>query len=137
MCSSDLLKKRSRRLFHLPCDKGCLKNLAVDISGILFSDGLQRLNPLQPTPSPVGEGWGEGILRIAAIFPNTLTAPIQALRLVALSLTLSHGREDGAAVGIKGSARKMGCTGYFLFFRRPEINGKPKQAVARNYYLNK
>ena len=67
----------------------------------------------------MGEGWGEGIPRISAIFPNTLTAQIQALRLVALSLTLSHGREDGAAVGIKGSARKtascspnVGCVRY-------------------------
>ncbi|WP_308860891.1 hypothetical protein [Neisseria mucosa] len=30
------LKKRSRRLFHLPCDKGYLKIPAVDVSGILF-----------------------------------------------------------------------------------------------------
>ena len=52
----------------------------------------------------MGEGWEEGTLQIAAIFPNTLTAQIQALRLVALSLTLSHGREDGMAVGIKGAA---------------------------------
>ena len=75
----------------------------------------------------MGKGWGEGIPRIAAIFPNTLTAQIQALRLVALSLALSHGREDGVAVGMKGSARKTGCAGCFLFFRRPEINGcKPK-----------
>ena len=49
---------------------------------------------LQPAPFPVGEGWGEGILRITTIFPNTSTAQIQALRLVALSLTLSH-RERG------------------------------------------
>ena len=27
------------------------------------------------------------------------------------------------AVGAKGSARKTGCAGYFLLFRRPEING--------------
>jgi hypothetical protein len=54
-------------------------------------------------PSPVREGWGEGILRISAIFPNTLTTQIQTLRLVTLSLALSHGREDGVAVAIKGS----------------------------------
>ena len=84
-----------------------------------LSNYLKSPNPLQPAPSPVGEGWGEGIPRIAAIFPNTLTAPIQALRLVALSLALSHGREDGAAVGIEGSARKTGCAGCFLLFRRP------------------
>ena len=60
---------------------------------------------------------------MAATFPNTLTAPIQALRLVALSLTLSHGREDGVAVGIKGDAGKTGFAGCFLLFRRPEVNG--------------
>ena len=64
----------------------------------------------------MGEGWGEGIPRIAAIFPNTLTAQIQALRLVALSLALSHGREDGVAAGIKGSARKIGCADDFYAF---------------------
>ena len=30
-------------------------------------------NPLQPAPSPVGEGWGEGILRISATFPKSLS----------------------------------------------------------------
>ena len=86
-----------------------------------FSNRLKPQNLLQPAPSPVGEGWGEGILRISATFHNTLTltVPIQTLRFVALSLTLSHGREDGAAVGIKGSARKTGCAGCFLLFRRP------------------
>ena len=67
----------------------------------------------------MGEGWGEGIPRMAATFLSTLTAQIQALRLVALSLTLSHGREDGVAVGIKASVRKTGCAGCFLLFRRP------------------
>ena len=117
------LKKRSRRLFHLPCDKGCLKNLAVDISGILFSDGLQRLNPLQPTPSPVGEGWGEGILRIAAIFPNTLTAPIQALRLVALSLALSHGEKGRAAVGVEVCCKENRLCRLLFIFQTTCING--------------
>ncbi|HEY9920317.1 TPA: hypothetical protein ACFOVJ_000596 [Neisseria meningitidis] len=97
------LKKRSQRLFHLPCDKGCLKHSRCRCFGHSFSDDLQRLNLLQPTPSPVGEGWGEGILRISATFPNTLTAKTQALWLVALSLTLSHGREDWAVVGAKVS----------------------------------
>ena len=81
-----------------------------------FSNHLQPQKLLQSAPSPVGEGWGEGILQIAATFPNTLTAQIQALRLVALSLTLSRGREDGVAVGIKGSARKIGCADDFYAF---------------------
>jgi len=50
---------------------------------------------------------------MAATFPNTAISPIQALRLVALSLTLSHGREDRAAVGIKGDAGKIeSCSPY-------------------------
>ncbi|HFC8698405.1 TPA: hypothetical protein ACFK37_12040 [Neisseria gonorrhoeae] len=52
---------------------------------------MQPPNLPQSAPSPVGEGRGEGILRVAAIFPNSLTAPIQAFRLVALSPALSHG----------------------------------------------
>ena len=92
-----------------------------------FSNRLQPQNLLQSAPSPVGEGWGEGTPRISATFPNTLTAQIQALQLVALSLTLSHGREDGVTVRVKGSARKQVVLAAFLLFRRPEINGcKPK-----------
>ncbi|HGM2476811.1 TPA: hypothetical protein ACKN6D_001960, partial [Neisseria gonorrhoeae] len=45
-----------------------------------LSNRLQPKNLPKPTPSPVGEGWGEGILQVAATFPNSLTAPIQALR---------------------------------------------------------
>ncbi|ARC02268.1 hypothetical protein A6J44_04715 [Neisseria gonorrhoeae] len=52
---------------------------------------MQPQNLPQSAPSPVGEGRGEGILQVAATFPNSLTAPIQALRLVALSPALSHG----------------------------------------------
>ncbi|ENT0491281.1 hypothetical protein D0X46_11235 [Neisseria gonorrhoeae] len=52
---------------------------------------MQPQNLLQPAPSPVGEGRGEGIFQVAATFPNNLTAQIQALRLVALSPALSHG----------------------------------------------
>ena len=66
-----------------------LKSTVVNPS--CFSNRLQPQNLLQSAPSPVGEGWGEGVPRMAATFLNTLTAQIQALRLVALSLALSHG----------------------------------------------
>ncbi|KGI95405.1 hypothetical protein IX30_11850, partial [Neisseria gonorrhoeae] len=56
-----------------------------------FSNRLQPQICCNLLPSPVGEGRGEGILRMVAIFPNTFAAQIQALRLVALSLALSHG----------------------------------------------
>ncbi|HIH9228953.1 TPA: hypothetical protein ACYU1N_002277, partial [Neisseria gonorrhoeae] len=64
------------------------------VNPICFSNRLQPQNLPQSAPSPVGEGRGEGILRMVAIFPNTFAAQIQALRLVALSPALSH-RERG------------------------------------------
>ncbi|SUA37717.1 Uncharacterised protein [Neisseria mucosa] len=76
---------------------------------------------------PRGGGLGRGHSSIFGNLSQHSSAQIQALRLAALSLTLSHGREDGEAVGMKGFARKRGCAGCFLLFRRPAINGcKPK-----------
>ncbi|QBK51114.1 hypothetical protein TFGA2_00050 [Neisseria gonorrhoeae] len=69
------------------------------VNPICFSNRLQPQNLPQPAPSLWG-GPGEGILQVAAIFPNSLTAQIQALRLVALSPALSH-RERG----------RVGCWG--------------------------
>ena len=48
-------------------------------------------------------------------FPNTLTAPIQALRLAALSLTLSHGREDGRLLGLRVLQGNRLCRLLFTF----------------------
>ncbi|MFG0101489.1 hypothetical protein ACF0MT_09895, partial [Neisseria gonorrhoeae] len=82
---------------------------------------LQPQNLPQPAPSPVGEGRGEGILRMVAIFPNTFAAQIQALRLVALSLALSHGREDYEA---RRQARGLGrhcCCGFGRGFIRRQF----------------
>ncbi|EPH8678716.1 hypothetical protein ACK6KR_001975, partial [Neisseria gonorrhoeae] len=44
------------------------------VNPICFSNRLQPKNLPKPTPSPVGEGRGEGILRMVAIFPNTFAA---------------------------------------------------------------
>ena len=101
--------------FQTTCINGCKSKL-------LFK--LPATEKIAVTCSlPRGGGLGRGHSPNSATFPNTLTASIQAFRLVALSLTLSHGREDGVAVEIKGSARKIGCSGCFLLFRQPEING--------------
>ncbi|PNL75467.1 hypothetical protein A6J45_008580 [Neisseria gonorrhoeae] len=69
-------------------------DLKSTVNPSCFSNRLQPQNLPQSAPSPVGEGRGGGILQVAATFPNNLTAPIQALRLTALSLALSH-RERG------------------------------------------
>ena len=95
------------------CFSDDLQSTAANLS--CLSNRLQPQNPLQPAPSPVGRV-GEGVLpEWRQSFPNSLIAQIQALRLVALSLTLSRGREDGAAVGIKGSARKQVVQAVFYF----------------------
>ncbi|HFC3684510.1 TPA: hypothetical protein ACFI5D_002227, partial [Neisseria gonorrhoeae] len=49
-----------------------LKSTVANLS--CLSNRLQPKNLPKPTPSPVGEGWGEGILQVAAIFPNNSTA---------------------------------------------------------------
>ena len=76
---------------------------------------------------PRGGGLGRGHSPNFGNLSEHLTAPIQALRLAALSLTLSHGREDGVAVRVKGSARKqvvqaaLCCSDDLLnaYFRQP------------------
>ena len=61
-----------------------------------FSNRLQPQNLLQPAPSPVGEGWGEGILQISATFPNTLTAQNTSLAACCpLSNSLPRGERTG------------------------------------------
>ncbi|EOG0468092.1 hypothetical protein ACFZ52_002148, partial [Neisseria gonorrhoeae] len=55
-------------------------DLKSTVNPSCFSNRLQPQNLPQSAPSPVGEGRGEGILQVAAIFPNSLTAQIQALR---------------------------------------------------------
>ncbi|EPG0144226.1 hypothetical protein EGO06_002133, partial [Neisseria gonorrhoeae] len=63
--------------FRRPEINGCKSNL--------FFKPPATAKSAATCPSPVGEGRGEGILRMVAIFPNTFAAQIQALRLVALS----------------------------------------------------
>ena len=87
-----------------------------------FSNCLKPQNPLQSAPSPVGEGWGEGTLQIAAIFPNHLTAPIQAFRLVTLSLTLSHGERERVAVEIQGFCKENRLCRLLFAFQTTCIN---------------
>ncbi|HGN7037698.1 TPA: hypothetical protein ACKW06_002115, partial [Neisseria gonorrhoeae] len=57
-------------LFRRPEINGCKSNL--------FFKPPATAKSAATCPSPVGEGRGGGILQVAAIFPNSLTAPIQA-----------------------------------------------------------
>ena len=101
-----------------------LKSTAANLS--CFSNRLQReicCNPLPPRGGRLGRGHSPNFSNLSQHLncPNTSLAACCPL---SSSLPRERGR---VAVGIKGSARKIGCTGCFLFFRRPEINGcKPK-----------
>ena len=70
---------------------------------------------------------------MAAIFPNTLTAQIQALRLVALSLALSHGREDGVAVGVKVCYKENRLCVLFFTFQTTFINAQFSRLAHYNF----
>ena len=67
------------------------------------SDGLHPTNPQQTTPSPVGEGWGEGKTVAAQTnFSATAASP--------LPNPLPQEREQSAAVStVSGSLKTMSC----------------------------
>ena len=106
-------------LFRRPEINGCKSKL-------LFKPPA-TVKPAAICSLPCGGGLGRGCSPNGGNLSQHPNRPNTSLAACCPSLTLSHGREDGVADGMKGSARKTGCTGCFLFFRRPEINGcKPK-----------
>ena len=99
-----------------------------------FSNLLQPQNLLQPAPSPVGEGWGEGILQIAVTFPNTPTTQNTSLAACCpLSSSLPRGERTGWLLGLKGSARKTGCADCFFVFQTTFINAQFRQPAPYNF----
>ena len=110
------LKKRSRRLFHLPCDKRLPEKFLLLMFRAFFFRRPVTLESAATYSLPRGGRAGERAFpEWRQSFPNTLTAPIQALRLVALSLTLSHGREDGRLLGLKVLQGNRLCRLLFSF----------------------
>ena len=78
--------------FQTTCINGCKPKLPFK--------SPKSPNPLQPAPSPVGEGWGEGIPRISVTFPNTPTAPNTSLAACCpLSSSLPRERGRGSCWG--------------------------------------
>ena len=66
-------------------------------------------------------------------FSNSLPAQIQALRLVALSLALSHGREDGVAVGVKVCYKENRLCVLFFTFQTTFINAQFSRLAHYNF----
>ena len=99
------LKKHSRRLFHLPCDKGYLKNSRCRCFGYSFSDDLQRLNPLQFAPSPRGGGVGRGYspnFGNLSQHPNSHRPNTSLAACCPLSGSLPRGERMGRLLGLRG-----------------------------------
>ena len=81
------------------------------------------VKPTVIRPLPRGGGLGRGHSPNRGNLsqhPNRPNTSLAACCPLSNSLPRERGR---AAVGIKGSARKTGCAGCFLLFRRPAING--------------
>lgn len=93
-----------------------------------FPNYLQPQNPLQPAPSPVGEGRGEGTPRMAAIFPKLPNRPNTSLAACCpLSSSLPRGERTGWLLGLRIPQGKRVCSLLFLLFRRPFK--RPIQAI--------
>ena len=96
------------------CFSDDLKSTAVNPS--CFSNQLKPQNLLQPAPSPVGEGWGEGIPRISATFPNTLTAQNTSLAACCpLSNSLPQGERTGYLLELRVMQGKQVVLAVFYF----------------------
>ena len=106
--------------FRQPAINGCLSNL-------LFKPPA-TVKPVAIYSLPHGEGWGEGILRISAIFPNTPTTQNTSLAACCpLSSSLPRGERTGWLLGLRIPQGKRVCSLLFLLFRRPFK--RPIQAI--------
>ena len=89
-----------------------------------FSSCLKPQNPLQPAPSPVGEGWGEGIPRIAAIFPKIPIRPNTSLAACCpLSNSLPRERGRGGCWD-EGFCKENRLCRLFFAFQTTFINAQ-------------
>ena len=113
------LKKRSRRLFHLPCDKRLPEKFLLLMFRAFFFRRPVILESAAIHPLPRGGGLGRGHspnFGNLSQYPNS-NRPNTNLA-VCCPLSNSLPRERGrVVVGIKGSARKTGCTGCFFIFQ--------------------
>ena len=95
------------------CFSDDLKSTAVNPS--CFSNRQNRKIHCNLLPPPWGRAGERASPEWRQSFLNTLSAPIQALRLVALSLTLSRGREDGRLLGLRVLQGNRLCRLFFTF----------------------
>ena len=102
-------------VFQTTCINGCKSKLLFKPPVTVKSAATYSL----PRGGGLGRGHSPNFGNLSQS-PNHLNTSLAACCPPSNSLPRERGRE---AVGIKGSARKTGFAGCFLFFRRPAING--------------
>ena len=106
-----------------------LKSTAVNPS--CFSNRQNSQNLLQPAPSPVGEGWGEGIP--AAIFPQHFIRPNTSLAACCpLSNSLPRERERGCCWD-EGFCKENRLCRLLFAFQTAFINAQFSRLVPYNF----
>ena len=110
------------------CFSDDLKSTVVNPS--CFSNCLQPQNLLQPAPSPAGEGWGEGILRITAIFPNAPTTQNTSLAACCpLSNSLPRGERTGWLLELRVLQGKQVVQAAFCFSDDLQSTANPSKPL--------
>ena len=125
------LKKRSRRLFHLPCDKRLPEKFLLLMFRAFFFRRPATLESAATYSLPCGEGLGRGHSQNGGNLSQHLNLPNTSLAACCpLSNSLPRGERTGWLLGLKVLQGKQVVRAAFFLFRRPSINGKSKKAVA-------
>ncbi|CNT98319.1 Uncharacterised protein [Neisseria gonorrhoeae] len=102
--------------FQTTCINGCKSNL--------FFKPPATAKPAETHSLPCGGGPGRGHSPSCGNLSQQLNRPNTSLAACCpLSSSLPQGERTGRLLGLRFAARKTGCAGCFLLFRRPEING--------------
>ena len=116
------------------CFSDDLKSTVVNPS--CLSNRQNRKIRCNPPPPPWGRAGERAFSKFRQPFPTTQPPKYKPCGLL-LSLALSHEREDGEAVGVKGAARKIGCACCFFSFqttynqRQTQESRRPHVGCAR------
>ena len=126
------LKKRSRRLFHLPCDKRLPEKFLLLMFRAFFFRRPATLESAVTCSLSRGGGVGRGHSPNCGNLSQHPNRPNTSLTACCpLSNSLPRERGWGGCWGLRVLQGKQIVQAAFFLFRRPTINGKPKQAVAR------
>ena len=125
------LKKHSRRLFHLPCDKRLPEKFLLLMFREFFFRRPATLESAATYSLLRGGGLGRGHSPNFGNLSQHLNLPNTSLAACCpLSNSLPRERGRGGCWGLRVLQGQQIVQAAFFLFRRPSINGKSKKAVA-------